>query len=170
MNPGNKANLWRCIIQITILAVAVGAGILGFGRCHSGDEGPHARQSARHEVIRGVEGKLLVVHHHSSDKASDEQIDELLLAFAAEPGPRNWSWICLAPPDIGDGVSFLSFHDGRVMLAEFRGPWEREALRTAVEQTAEAHRRGRLHREIQSARGEGRKGLTGIGIVGADSG
>ena len=41
----------------------------------------------------------------------------MLLAFAAEPGPRNWSWICLAPPDFGGGPSFLSFHDGQVLMS-----------------------------------------------------
>ncbi len=46
----------------------------------------------------------------------------MLVAFAAEPGPRKWSWICLAASEFGDSSSFLSFHNGPVTLAEFRGP------------------------------------------------
>jgi len=168
MNPGKKANLWRCIIQMTILAVAIGAGIFGIGKCKRGDEEPAARQSERHEVIRGVEGCLLVVHHHGTDDTSDRKIDELLLAFAAEPGPRKWSWICLAPPDLGDGSSFLSFHDSQVLVAEFRGPWEREAVRAAVEQTVDGYRRGRSARNTRSARGGKPDGSTGIALVRGD--
>ena len=141
MNNGDKATIWRCSIKFVLLAGAIAAGVLGFGQCEhdEGDGGASAAQST--EVLRGVEGHLLLVHHHGSDAGADLRVDDLLQLFAAEPGPRNWSWICLAAPELGEAASFLSFHDGPVTLAEFRGPWEREALRAAVERVSTDYRR-----------------------------
>jgi NAD(P)-dependent dehydrogenase (short-subunit alcohol dehydrogenase family) len=110
MDTANKANLWRSGIQIALLLVAVGAGVIGIGRCKKPEQAAaEVVKTERRDVIRGVEGRMLVVHHHGADIASDKKIDELLLAFAAEPGPRNWTWICLSPPDIWRSGEFPEF-------------------------------------------------------------
>ena len=167
MNNGNKAVFWRCTIKIILLGGAITAGVMGFGQCEREEGGGVATATCSAEVLRGVEGRLLVVHHHGSDAAVDKEIDGLLVAFAAEPGPRKWSWICLAPSDFGESPSFLSFHNGPVTLAEFRGPWDREALRASVERMAAEYRRGQAD-DRTPVGGIGRRGKAGGNPLVAD--